>query len=113
LIDVGLEAAYWLLVAFVLGVVAVGRAARLLTHDDFPPAARFREWWVKSTGDWNTLFICPFCLAPYLAAGNLAWAVWSGLDWDHFWGAAWWITNTWAAVSYLAAILVTRDEPPD
>jgi hypothetical protein len=100
--------------AFFLAVVAVGRAARLATHDDWPPGTWVRTWWVTHTNEsWGTLWLCPFCWAPYAAAIDLAWAVASGLDAHHFWGAAWWIVNTWAALSYLAAILVTRDEPPE
>jgi hypothetical protein len=28
------------------------------------------------------------------------------------WGGWWWLVNVWAAVSYVAAMIVVRDEPP-
>lgn len=103
-----------LLAAFVIGVIAVARAARLVTHDDWPPGAWVRNWWVTHTNEsWGTLFLCPFCMAPYLAAIDLIWAVWSGVNPHQFWGAAWWVVNVWAAAAYLAAIVVARDEPPE
>lgn len=108
-----------LLAAFVLGTVAVGRAARLVTHDAYPPMQWLRLRWLTWAGQterregWGPLLTCPFCCAPYLAAGNLAWALTAGLEWGPFWSSAWWVVNAWAAVSYLAAILVVRDEPAE
>lgn len=99
--------------AALIAVLAVGRAARLLTHDDFPPAERLRSWWLVHTGDWGPLFNCPFCMAPYLAAGDLAWVLIAGVHPDDFWSNAWWVVNAWAALSYAAAILVAYDEPPE
>jgi hypothetical protein len=104
---------YLLTVAFLLATVAVARGTRLLTYDDMPLFTPIREWWVKHTGKWSSLFLCQFCMAPYLAAGDLAWALLSDIDWFTFWGAAWWIVNGWAALSYLAAMLISRDEPSD
>lgn len=112
-------AVFWMILAFTIGVIAVGRAARLLVHDDFPPAAALRSWWGRHLPEawqsilWNddTGTGCPFCMAPYLAAGNLAWIWVAGVEPDGFWSLAWWAVNLWAAGSYLAAILVVRDEP--
>lgn len=99
------------LLAFLVGVVAVGRAARLLVYDDFPPTRAVREWWVKHTGEsWGTLFLCQYCMAPYLAAGDLAWYL---LSEEYGNNHLWWWVNIWAAVSYLAAILVAYDEPEE
>lgn len=96
------------ILAFVIGVIAVGRAARLLVHDDYPPAQWVREKYVRHTSKgWETLFLCPFCIAPYLAAGDLAWYLLA----EGWVVDAWWIVNIWAAVSYLAAILVAYDQP--
>lgn len=103
-----------LLAAFVVGFIAIGRAARLATHDDWPPGRWLRNWWVTHAGEsWGPLWLCPFCWAPYAAAIDLVWAVLSNLDAHRFWGASWWIINVWAALSYLAAILVARDEPEE
>lgn len=112
--------------AFIVGVIATARAVRLLTHDHYPPAAALRRWWFNQTlakGGWRAGWVlllsgeeghgCPFCAAPYVAAVNLAWALLAGVTWDGFWSQAWWVVNAWAAVSYLAAMLVVRDEPAD
>lgn len=99
--------------AFLVGIVAVGRAARLLVFDDFPPTKAIREGYVRRASEgWGTLLLCPFCIAPYLAAGDLAWFL-LGYHYSDWWYAAWWVVNVWAAVSYLAAILVAYDEPEE
>ena len=104
-----------LLAAVVLGTIAVARSVRLVVHDAYPPMEWIRDRWLAWAGQhapgWASWLTCPFCFAPYAAAVNLGWALWSGLSWDSNWGAAWWVVNTWAAVSYLAAMLVLRDEP--
>jgi hypothetical protein len=99
--------------AFILATFAVARAARLLVYDDMPLFKNVREWWVRHTGQWGTLFLCQFCMTPYLAAGDLAWALTTRINWFTFWGAAWWVVNGWAAMSYIAAMVVSRDEPPE
>ena len=106
--------------AALIGTVAVARATRLATSDAYPPAVWVRRWWFNQTagkGGWRegwAMLIsgddgkggCPFCFAPYAAAVNLGWAWWSDL------GMWWWLVNVWAAVSYVAAMIVVRDEPP-
>jgi hypothetical protein len=108
-------------VAFLVGSLAVARATRLVTSDAYPPAVWLRMKWVNATGarsrtqDWAPLLECPFCFAPYAAAVDLAWCLWSGATGDPApwsWGGWWWIVNAWAAVSYTAAMIVVRDEPP-
>lgn len=99
--------------AFIVAVIAVGRATRLLVFDDWPPGKAFRERFVVKMGEtWGPLILCPFCTAPYLAAGDLAWYA---LAWEFSETALiiWWIVNVWAAISYLAAILVAYDQPED
>jgi hypothetical protein len=107
--------------AVLVGTVAVARATRLVTSDAYPPAVWVRRQWVNATGsrhrtqDWAPLAECPFCFAPYAAAVDLTWAVWSGAAGDPgmwSWGGWWWLVNVWAAVSYVAAMIVVRDEPP-
>lgn len=114
-----LEDVLVLLTAAGLAILGVARAARLLIFDKYPPVVWLRleyATWTAQTerrAPWLELIRCTFCLAPYLAAGNLGWALWSGLDWGTFWGGAWWIVNAWAALSYVAAMVVVRDEPAD
>lgn len=102
--------AWWeLLAAFFVAVVSVGRTARLITWDDFPPMAWLRLKFYTKVGDspWRKLGECGFCLAPYLSLGMIAWAWLSDLAW---W---WWVPNIWWAMSYLAAILLSYDQPED
>jgi hypothetical protein len=98
----------WLAAAFV-AIVSTGRTARLLVWDDFPPVEWLRNRYVRATdgGPWGKLAQCAFCLGPYLAAGMVAWMYFSDLAW---W---WWVPNCWWALSYLAAILVSYDQPED
>jgi len=99
--------------AVLVAVVAIARATRLLVFDDWPPGVRFREWFLVKFGDrWGSLILCPFCTAPYLAAADLAWYV-AGMEWSDPVLYAWWVVNLWAALSYLAAILVAYDQPEE
>lgn len=116
------------LLALLIGALAVARAARLVTADTWPPMVALRGWWWRRTAvhgsqswrhGWYDLLDCPFCFAPYAAAVDLTWALWSGAPWlawygsTESWAAWWWIVNTWAALSYLAAMIVARDTPED
>ena len=102
---------WWLVVAVAVIVLGVGRLARIITYDGFPPAKWLRARWEKLTAkheDWGDLMFCPWCLTPwlYLLAGGwfastfyvelLAWAWWL------FWG--------WLALSYVTSMVVARDE---
>lgn len=104
--------------ALIVGTLAVARATRLATSDAYPPAVWVRVKWLNLThnGKWSPLLTCPFCFAPYAAAIDLAWAL--AVDLTAFpdaWSAGWWwwVVNLWAAVSYVAAMIVVRDEPPE
>jgi hypothetical protein len=96
--------------AIVVGTVSVARMTRLLIWDDLPPVAWLRARVLARVGDspWSKLVECGFCLAPWLAAVMVAWALLCDLAW---W---WWLPNVWfGVVSYGAAILVSYDQPPD
>jgi hypothetical protein len=98
-----------LLAAVLVAIIGTARLTRLLAEDDWPPAAWFRTRWISAfngTG-WDGLILCVFCISPYLAAANVAWAVLSDLHW------AWWLFNGWLALAYLSAIITTRDLPAD
>lgn len=100
---------YVWLAAAVVAIVSVGRTARLLVWDDFPPVAWLRFRFFVKVGDspWRKLAECAFCQAPYLSAGMVAWMWLSDLHWT------WWLINGWWSMSYLAAILVSYDQPED
>lgn len=120
-------------IAFVVGSIAVGRAARLVVHDAWPPMQNLRVWWLGYQHErqekhldairdahilsprqwwwsgWGPLLTCPFCFAPYAAGIDLTWYLLA----EGWWVDAWWVVNVWAAVSYVAAMIVLRDEPPE
>ena len=95
--------------AAAVGVVAAARATRLVTKDHWPPMAFVRGKYTKLTEgtEWSVLAECPFCVAPYVVAADLAWALHSDL------GKKWWIANGWFAASYAASLIVVRDDVPD
>ena len=95
--------------AATVGVVAAARATRLVTKDHWPPMAFVRRKYTELTKDteWSVLAECPFCVAPYIVAADLAWALRSDL------GRKWWIANGWFAASYAASLIVVRDDVPD
>jgi hypothetical protein len=99
--------------AIVVAVLSIARTARLLIYDDYPPVAWVRERvqrWLgagEKRSRWMLLTECPFCLAPYLTAGMLVWMWLSDLN------TFWWVANGWWAMSYVAAIVVARDEQPE
>jgi len=118
-----------LVLAFVIGVIAVARATRLVVDDDWPPMVRLRDWYAGAlvkvfkadgTNDkqarkvdaWYQLVECPFCMSTWFGLANLGLAALSynddqQLDW---W---WWLPNLWFAGIYLAAMLNVRDIPPE
>jgi hypothetical protein len=93
--------------AVVVAVFGVGRLSRILTYDDFPPAAWARDRWDRLTrdGSWSKLAHCQWCATPWIMAGCIAWAWLSGLHWT------WWLFWAWLGISYLASIVIARDEP--
>lgn len=105
----------WLIVAAVLvAVVGVGRVTRLVTFDDYPPTVAIRSWWNRiTTGNgWGKLLYCLWCFSPWAMLVCLGW-FFAGLFWVQWLLIAWWIFWGWMALSYLAAILVRRDEPEE
>lgn len=99
-----------------IGVISVARMARLLTFDDFPPVEVARQWaYNRLPSSWSKLVTCPFCLAPYLMAVQIAWfavAYHQGGTSSWFvWG--WLVPNMWWALSYVAAIVVAYDMPEE
>jgi len=101
---------FTMVAAVIVGVLSVARTARLITFDDYPPMMWLRTKILVKIGPdspWAPLVRCPFCLAPYLTVGMLAWAYLSDLHWS------WWLVNGWWAASYVAAMVVAYDEPPE
>lgn len=109
IMDLGL----WLIPAVLVAVLGVGRMARLVTHDQFPPSAWLRAFWQdKVTAKrpaWSLLFICFWCLSPWIMLVAIVWFLFT-LQYE--WVAwAWWFFWGWMALSYVAAMITARDEP--
>jgi hypothetical protein len=97
----------WLvLAAAAVGVLGTARATRLVVDDTWPPVLWLRSWYLSRAPEpWHDLVQCAFCLAPWVALPNLAWAVLSDLHWS------WWLANGWFAAAYAASMVVVRDTP--
>lgn len=94
-----------LTVACIIGVLGSARATRLLVADGFPPIVSLRIWYADHVPqEWGKLASCPWCMAPYVVAGDMAWALAGNLD------IIWYVVNGWAAASYAAAYIVLKDE---
>lgn len=100
-------------VLVIVAVVSVARTARLITHDTWPPIERNRERIANRLKGWSELVVCPFCVAPYLTIGQMAWFALLyqfGADSAPFL-LGWLLPNLWWALSYAAAIVVAYDQP--
>jgi len=99
------EITLWI-IAFVVGSLSAGRITRLLTQDSFPPAVWLRMKWDDKTDDnqWNVLMHCHWCLSFWVTAPIGLWAWLSNLH------ASWWVFNGILAATYVAAMVVERDE---
>lgn len=94
------------LAAVIVCTLSAARLTRLITQDSFPPAVWFRIKWDDITGEsgWNTLLHCHWCMAPWMVLPLGAWGWLSNLH------VSWWVFNLWLAVSYIASMIVERDE---
>jgi len=101
-----------LLIAFLIGATAVGRATRLIVDDDMPVFKWFRETWVmffvkRERPSVAELIVCPFCVSIWLAFGSTLWAFLSDLHWT------WWFLHLMLAGAYIAAMINVRDIPAE
>jgi hypothetical protein len=103
--------------AFVVGALATGRMARAIYHDAFPPSAWLRSKWDLLTtdadgepGSWNLLLHCPWCITHWIAGFTLLWYLLTPAL-PPFFLAAWWVWHGWWALSYVASMIIVRDEP--
>lgn len=105
---------WWFALALAVLVLGVGRLARVVVFDSFPPAAWVRQKWSDWTAkhghdEWTILLFCWWCFTPWLMAFALGWftltfvATWVAWTWWIFWG--------WLALSYVASMVIARDEP--
>jgi hypothetical protein len=103
---------FWIvLAAIIVGIVGVARLTRVIVHDDFPPAVWWRiKWstWTKD-GPWAKLFLCWWCLSFWVALFCIGWFLLGDVHPFFLW--SWWIFWGALAGSYLATMLIVRDEP--
>lgn len=116
---------FHLIAAAVVTVLSAARLTRLLTIDEFPPIAYFRDIYEKHTegNRWQALSYCAYCMSPWMTALVVLFGWLCGVygtDPFHSIGSgghdpssgdatAWWIINGIFAASYPAAILVRKD----
>ena len=102
---------YHPLVLIIIGTISVARTARLITHDTFPPIEWARPRIAAKLGKWQDLVVCPFCIAPYLMAGQIIWfsALYHTSAFDYWWL----LPNLWWTASYASAIIVAYDQPEE
>jgi hypothetical protein len=95
------------LLALILGSA---RLTRLFVHDSYPPVAWLRSKWdlLTERSGWNDLLHCHFCLAPWITFGVAGWfALGLIVPWIAW---TWWIIVGLLGASYLASMLVERDD---
>ncbi|ALY10551.1 hypothetical protein FDH86_gp016 [Arthrobacter phage Tank] len=99
------EIVLWI-IAFIVGSLSAGRITRLLTQDSFPPIAWLRIKWDDKTdgSSWNILFHCHWCMSMWVTIPIGLWAWLSNLH------PSWWVFNAIMAASYVAPMIVERDE---
>lgn len=105
--NIPLDQPLLIIAAVIVAVFGVGRLSRVITYDKFPPAVWVRLQWQKITkdGPWALLASCFWCATPWIMAVCIAWGWFSSLHWT------WWAFWGWLALSYIATIIIARDEP--
>lgn len=101
-----------LVCAVIVGILSSARITRLITQDVFPPIVWIRiKWdeWIEDhdKADWGKLLHCHWCFSFWATSAVVLWGWMSDLH------ISWWIVNLTLAMSYVAAMVVERDEIPD
>ena len=105
---------WWFVAAILVATLGVGRWARLVTYDTFPPAAWIRQQWMNLTHkheEWANLFFCPWCFTPWLFL--VCFAHFAASFYHPFWAWSWWLLWGWGALSYVTSMIIARDERPE
>lgn len=107
---------WWWLIAAVVAVLGVGRWSRVIVHDDFPPSQWVRQKWADWTvkhdhKGWTNLLYCWWCFTPWLMLFAIAWFALTFEDGWEWTAWVWWLFWGWGALSYVASIIMARDEP--
>ena len=99
------------ILAILVAILGIGRLTRAIVHDDFPPAVWWRIKWEDWThgGPWTKLFTCWWCLSFWVALACIGWFLL--IDVHEFFMWSWWIFWGALALSYVATMIIVRDEP--
>ena len=103
-----------LFLALATAVLGVGRLTRVIVHDPFPPAIQVRMAWDRLVGDdspWSKLFHCWWCMSFWITMFCIGWFMLGQIDGWAWVNVLWWIVWGGLSISYLAAIVIARDEP--
>jgi hypothetical protein len=103
-----------IVVTILVAILGVGRLTRVIVYDDFPPARWWRETWAiwceeHNWSGWEKLFTCWWCFSFWCTLACVGWyigglfVVWLAWSWWIFWGSL--------AIAYVAAMVITRDDP--
>lgn len=104
-----------LVLALAVAVLGVGRLTRVIVHDAFPPSIAVRMAWDRLVPDdnpWNKLLHCWWCASFWVTGVCVAWFMWGQIDGWAWLNVVWWLFWGALSISYLAAIVIARDEPP-
>lgn len=112
-----MTAEVWIFYLFL--TIGGARVVRLVTVDDYPPVKWVRTKWAEKVNysDWAKLLTCIWCASPWiiLVLGGLGYA--AGLHGTpadlSVLGQIVWLFCAWMAISYLASMIVRRDEPDE
>lgn len=109
-----MDLGFWLIPAVLVAVLGVGRVARLITHDQFPPSIWLRQTWANLTvkyESWTLLVFCHWCAGFWIMLACFGWFLLTmNVEWIAW---TWWLFWTPMALSYVSSIVVSRDEPKD
>lgn len=98
--------------ALLTTILSSARITRLVVHDSFPPTMWLRMKWDDLTdeSDWNKLLHCGFCFSYWatVVVGGWLYLTWR-FGGETAW-TVWFAVNGSLALSYLAAMIVERDE---
>lgn len=105
---------FLMVLAILTVILGSGRLTRVLVYDDFPPAIALRMAWDRMTNDgpWTKLAHCWWCASFWVTLFCIGWFMWGQIDGWAFLNVAWWIVWGGLGLSYVAAIIIARDEPP-
>lgn len=104
--------------AMIVGVLGIARLTRVLVYDTFPPAVWLRIQWDRLVPPekggwwslWNKLLHCWWCLSMWVSVACILWW-WLLIPLHPAWLYGWWVFWGALAASYVATMVIVRDDP--